>query len=266
MQVISSTGGKDFLGAKFPITQRRPDLWDEHYYSESWDMMGMATKYDTYDRKGPKVFVGEWAAHDTVAPWQAGPNAGPTPNMKCTIADAAFMTGMERNSDIVEMACYAPLLVNVNPGGRQWSLNLIGYDALESFGSPSYYAQTLFAQNLGNRTVELKLSGVPTQRKGTQTLPGIFASATRDTKSGALYLKIVNALPASQSIDIDLQGVNLQPDGTWTYLTGYLKDMNSIAEPLKVAPITRKLTGLGSKFQQRVPGYSVNVFRLQTKR
>ena len=266
MQVISSTGGKDFLGAKFPITQRRPDLWDEHYYSESWDMMGMATKYDTYDRKGPKVFVGEWAAHDTVAPWQAGPNAGPTPNMKCTIADAAFMTGMERNSDIVEMACYAPLLVNVNPGGRQWSLNLIGYDALESFGSPSYYAQTLFAQNLGNRTVELKLSGVPTQRKGTQTLPGIFASATRDTKSGALYLKIVNALPASQSIDIDLQGVNLQPDGTWTYLTGYLKDMNSIAEPLKVAPITKKLTGLGSKFQQRVPGYSVNVFKLQTMR
>lgn len=266
MQVISSTGGKDFLGAKFPITQRRPDLWDEHYYTESWDMMGMATKYDTYDRKGPKVFVGEWAAHDTVAPWQAGPNAGPTPNMKCTIADAAFMTGMERNSDIVEMACYAPLLVNVNPGGRQWSLNLIGYDALESFGSPSYYAQTLFAQNLGNRTVELKLSGVPTQRKGTQTLPGIFASATRDTKSGALYLKVVNALPGSQSIDIDLQGANLQPDGTWTYLTGYLKDMNSIAEPLKVAPITRKLTGLGSKFQQRVPGYSVNVFKLQTKR
>ncbi len=266
MQVISSTGGKDFLGAKFPITQRRPDLWDEHYYSESWDMMGMATKYDTYDRKGPKVFVGEWAAHDTVAPWQAGPNAGPTPNMKCTIADAAFMTGMERNSDIVEMACYAPLLVNVNPGGRQWSLNLIGYDALESFGSPSYYAQTLFAQNLGNRTVELKLSGVPTQRKGTQTLPGIFASATRDTKSGALYLKVVNALPGSQSIDIDLQGANLQPDGTWTYLTGYLKDMNSIAEPFKVAPITRKLTGLGSKFQQRVPGYSVNVFKLQTKR
>jgi alpha-N-arabinofuranosidase len=266
MQVISSTGGKDFLGAKFPITQRRPDLWDEHYYSESWDMMGMATKYDTYDRKGPKVFVGEWAAHDTVAPWQAGPNAGPTPNMKCTIADAAFMTGMERNSDIVEMACYAPLLVNVNPGGRQWSLNLIGYDALESFGSPSYYAQTLFAQNLGNRTVELKLSGVPTQRKGTQTLPGIFASATRDTKSGALYLKVVNALPGSQSIDIDMQGANLQPDGTWTYLTGYLKDMNSIAEPRKVAPITRKLTGLGSKFQQRVPGYSVNVFKLQTKR
>ncbi|CAN1489248.1 Alpha-L-arabinofuranosidase, C-terminal [Fimbriimonadaceae bacterium] len=266
MQVISSTGGKDFLGAKFPITQRRPDLWDEHYYSESWDMMGMATKYDTYDRKGPKVFVGEWAAHDTAAPWQAGPNAGPTPNMKCTIADAAFMTGMERNSDIVEMACYAPLLVNVNPGGRQWSLNLIGYDALESFGSPSYYAQTLFAQNLGNRTVELKLSGVPTQRKGTQTLPGIFASATRDTKSGVLYLKVVNALPGSQSIDIDLQGANLQPDGTWTYLTGYLKDMNSIAEPLKVAPITRKLTGLGSKFQQRVPGYSVNVFKLQTKR
>ena len=155
LKVISSTGGKDWLGAQDPIKQRNPDLWDEHYYSEAWDMMGMANKYDSYDRTGPKVFVGEWAAHDTVAPWVAGANAGPTPNMKCTLGDAAFMTGLERNSDVVEMACYAPLLVNANPGGRQWSLNLIGYDNSESFGSPSYYAQMLFAQNLGDRTVPI---------------------------------------------------------------------------------------------------------------
>lgn len=264
LKVISSTGGKDYLGAKFPITRRRPDLWDEHYYSEAWDMMGMATKYDDYDRKGPKVFVGEWAAHDTVAPWQAGPQAGPTPNMKCTLADAAFMTGLERNSDIVEMACYAPLLVNVNPGGRQWSLNLIGYDALNVFGSPSYYAQKMFAENLGDRTVPLTLSGVPTQTKGNRTLPGLFASATRDTKTGAVYLKLVNALPTPQEIAFDIQGGQISPDGSMTVLqSDDLKAMNSIEEPLKVAPVTTKVSDLAGTFRRSLPGYSVVVLTLK---
>ncbi|MGV3616483.1 MAG: alpha-L-arabinofuranosidase C-terminal domain-containing protein [Fimbriimonas sp.] len=264
IKVISSTGGKDYLGAKFPITRRRPDLWDEHYYSEAWDMMGMATKYDDYDRKGPKVFVGEWAAHDTVAPWQAGPQAGPTPNLKCTLADAAFMTGLERNSDVVEMACYAPLLVNVNPGGRQWSLNLIGYDALNVFGSPSYYAQKMFAQNLGDRTVPLTFTGVPTQSKGERTLPGLFASATRDTKTGALHLKLVNALPTPQEVAFDIRGGRIAPDGSMTVLRGDdLKAMNSIEEPTKIAPVTTPVGGLSNTFRRTLPGYSVVVLVLQ---
>jgi alpha-N-arabinofuranosidase len=264
LKVISSTGGKDYLGAKFPITRRRPDLWDEHYYSETWDMMGMATKYDAYDRKGPKVFVGEWAAHDTVAPWQAGPQAGPTPNLKCALADAAFMTGLERNSDVVEMACYAPLLVNVNPGGRQWSLNLIGYDALGVFGSPSYYAQKMFADHLGDRTVQLALTGVPTQSKGNRTLPGLFASATRDTKSGALHLKLVNALPTPQEVAFQIEGGRVASEGTVTVLRGDdLKAMNSIEEPTRIAPVTTPESGLGRTFRRTLPGYSVVVLTLR---
>lgn len=266
LKVISTTGGKDWLGQKFPIVQRRPDLWDEHYYSEAWDMMAMATKYDDYDRKGPKVFVGEWASHDTIPPWQAGAKAGPTPNMKCTLGDAAFMTGLERNSDVVAMACYAPLLVNANPGGRQWSLNLIGYDALSAFGSPSYYAQRMFAQNLGNRTVPLTLSAVPTQTKGDRTLPAIFASATRDTRNGALYVKLVNALPTSQEVAFDLASGTIGPDGTMTVLSGDLKAMNSIEEPTKVAPVTTVLHGLGGSFRQTLPPYSVVVLSLRSGR
>ncbi len=265
LKVISSTGGKDYLGAKFPITQRRPDLWDEHYYSEAWDMMGMATKYDSYDRSGPKVFVGEWAAHDTVAPWQAGPNAGPTPNLKCTLGDAAFMTGLERNSDVVEMACYAPLLVNVNPGGRQWSLNLIGYDALSSFGSPSYWAQRLFAENLGDRTVPFSLSGVPTQSQGSKSQPALFASATRDSKSGQLFLKLVNALPAAQTISFEIQGGSIRPDGTAIVIAGSdLKAVNTIGEPTKIAPVTRSVGGLGASFHYDLPPYSVTILKLRS--
>ncbi|MEZ0326504.1 MAG: alpha-L-arabinofuranosidase C-terminal domain-containing protein, partial [Fimbriimonas sp.] len=264
LRIISSTGGKDYLGAKFPITRRRPDLWDEHYYSESWDMMGLATRYDDYDRKGPKVFVGEWAAHDTLAPWQAGPQAGPTPNMKCTLADAAFMTGLERNSDVVEMACYAPLLVNVNPGGRQWSLNLIGYDALDVFGSPSYYAQKMFAENLGNRSVPLTLSNVPTQSKESRTLPGLFASATRDSRTGALYVKLVNALATPQEVAFSIRGGDIASDGTMTVLrSDDLKAMNSILEPRKVVPVRSSVSGLGAAFQRTLPGYSVSVLALR---
>jgi alpha-N-arabinofuranosidase len=267
LKIISSTGGKDYLGAKFPITRRRPDLWDEHYYSESWDMMALATKYDDYDRRGPKVFVGEWAAHDTVAPWQAGPQAGPTPNMKCTLADAAFMTGLERNSDVVEMACYAPLLVNVNPGGRQWSLNLIGYDALNVFGSPSYYAQKMFAENLGDRSVPLSFTNVPTQSKENRTLPALFASTTRDTKTGALYLKLVNTLATPQEVSFAIRGAQIARDGTVTVLrSDDLKAMNSIQEPRKVVPVRSSTSDFGSTFQRTLAGYSVTVLALRSSK
>lgn len=266
LKVISSTGGKDYLGAQFPITKRKPDLWDEHYYSEAWDMMGMATRYDDYDRNGPKVFVGEWAAHDTYAPWAAGPNAGPTPNMKATLGDAAFMTGLERNSDVVEMACYAPLLVNVNPGGRQWSLNLIGYDALTAFGSPSYYAQKMFAENLGDQTVPFRFTGVPTQSQGNRTLPGLFTSVTRDTKTGRVYIKLVNALPTPQTIQVDVNGMRLSAKGDLTVLQGPLKAMNTLGNPRNVYPSTSKVSGLGSSFTQSLPAYSVSVLVAQGRK
>ena len=263
LKVISTTGGKDGLGLKFPITKRAPDLWDEHYYSEAWDMMGMASKYDTYDRKGPKVFVGEWASHDTVPPWRAGPKAGPTPNMKCALGDAAFMTGLERNSDVIQMACYAPLLVNVNPGGRQWSLNLIGYNALTCFGSPSYYVQKMFAENLGDRTVPLTLADVPTQQQSEKSLPGLFASVTRDSRTDAVYVKLVNPLPAEQNVVFDLKGYSPRPDGTLIVLTGDLKGMNSIDEPTKISPVTTEIHGLGTVFTQSLPAHSVAVLTLR---
>ncbi len=263
-KVISTTGGKDWLGVKFPITQRTPDLWDEHYYSEVWDMMGMAGKYDSYDRKGPKVFVGEWASHDKVAPWAAGAQAGPTPNMRCAIGDAAFLTGLERNSDIVAMACYAPLLVNVNPGGRQWSLNLIGYDNLSAFGSPSYYVQKMFAENLGDRTVPAVLSDAPTQSQDDKKLPALFASASRNSKNGYVFVKLVNALPTAQEVTCEVNGAEIQSDGTMTVLSGDLKVMNSISEPKKIAPVTSNLHGLKSGFQVTLPPHSVTVLKIKS--
>ncbi len=135
--------------ATMPVTGVTPDIVDDHYYKRMPGMFEEAKHYDQADRKGPKIFVGEWATREGT----------PTPNFGAALGDAAFMTGLERNSDLVVMASYAPLFVNVNPGGMQWSSDLIGYDALNSYGSPSYYAQVMFASCVGDHTVNSSLTG-----------------------------------------------------------------------------------------------------------
>jgi alpha-N-arabinofuranosidase len=122
----------------------QPDLLDDHFYRSQEEMEAHANDYDAYPRTGPKIFVGEWATRV----------GSPTPNMAGALGDAAWMCGMERNSDIVLLESYAPLFVNVSdlgPGGSmQWRSDLIGYDALTSYGSPSYYAQQMFSTHHGD--------------------------------------------------------------------------------------------------------------------
>ena len=139
----------DAIKAKYPTLQliattrvqgHTMDVLDDHYYRSAAEMARDAGHYDKTDRNGPKIFVGEWASTE----------GSPTPTLQAALGDAAWMTGMERNSDVVVLESYAPLLVNVNPGARQWGTNLIGYDVLNSFGSPSYYVQKMFGTNRGD--------------------------------------------------------------------------------------------------------------------
>ena len=141
------------LIATAPVKSRVPDVIDDHYYRSAQAMAADAGHYDNADRKGPKIFVGEWAATE----------GSPTPTLKAALGDAAWLTGLERNSDHVIMDCYAPLLVNVNPGARQWGTNLIGYDAAQSFGSPSFWMQAMFAQNTGDTVLPVEI--VPANTK-----------------------------------------------------------------------------------------------------
>ncbi len=119
------------LIATTPVKSVRPDVLDGHFYMSAEKSFADAGHYDHADRCGPKIFVGEWATRE----------GEPTPNLEAALGDAAWMTGMERNSDTIIMNSYAPLFVNVNPGGMQLESDLIGYDALSSYGSPSYWAQ-----------------------------------------------------------------------------------------------------------------------------
>ena len=134
------------------------------------------------DRNGPKIFVGEWATRE----------GSPTTNMGAALGDAAWMTGMERNSDLVVMASYAPLFVNVNPGGMQWQSDLIGYDAMSSYGAPSFYAQSMFATVPGESTFPpLRAKGGPSR---------FFYSVTQDAAQHKVFLKLVNASSNPQAV------------------------------------------------------------------
>ncbi len=256
----------DAIKAKYPTLQliataatpgRTPDVLDEHFYRTARAMARDAHHYDNYDRHGPKIFVGEWASQDVDRPWVQPELKGPTPTLNSALGDAAWMTGMERNSDIVVLEAYAPLLVNVNPGGRQWAVNLIGYDALNSYGSPSYYAQVMFAAHHGDTVIPATLTG------GVD----LYESVTRDTKSGALYVKLVNTAASSRSVHITLSGIRtVQPTGTAVTLSGSgPKDTNTITTPNKIVPVTSKLTGMGKSFDYPLAPYSVTILQLHVR-
>jgi alpha-N-arabinofuranosidase len=218
----------------------------------------MATgQYEKYDRKGPLIFVGEWGAYETpFEPWnERSRTEAPTPNMRAALGDAAFMTQMERNSDIVVMHCYAPLLVNVSPGARQWRPDLIGYDTLRVYGSPSYYAFKMFSTNLGDQILKATASETP-----------VLVSVTRDSRSGQLFVKLVNATDVNAPVQIDLPGVKgLASTAVAHTLAADPQATNSIDTPTKVVPVTSTVAGVKSGFTYTVPAHGIVTLVLETR-
>src|ERR1022692_226365 len=262
LQCISTVGNEQ--PEKKRVHSRKPDALDEHYYSSANDFERQAPdRFEKYDRNGPKIFVGEWAAYEDIVPWsEKSRRLPPTPNLKAALADAAWMTAMERNSDLIVMQCYAPMMGNVNPGGRQWRPNLVGYDALNSFGSPSYYAMAMFNTNRGNLVVRTSLDGLAVDK-----IAPLDYSVTKDTASGTIYIKLVNVTSTPQTLQIDLGGVKqIAPTGLSVELkSAKLDDSNSITEPVNFVPVAQNIDGLGHVFTRTFAPYSVNVLKIQTK-
>jgi alpha-L-arabinofuranosidase len=235
LQIIATT----------PVKGVTPDVLDEHFYMSAQQSFSDAHHYDNADRKGPKIFVGEWATRE----------GDPTPNLEAALADAAWLTGLERNSDLIIMESYAPLFVNVNPGGMQWATDLIGYDALTSYGSPSYWTQVMFSTHLGTEVVASTLDNAPAR---------IYASVTRDDAKHKLFVKVVNATSTAQPLAIALTGVaKVAPQATLTTMSGETPNAtNSITHPDAVVPVVRKVSVSGAKFTETFVPYSVNVLEL----
>jgi alpha-N-arabinofuranosidase len=238
------------------VHSRQPDMTDEHYYRSTDEFLQMAPDYARkYDRTGPEIFVGEWAAHEDAAikPWEAGARKQPpTPTMKAAIGDGIFMAAMERNADIIKMQCYAPLFVNVNPGARQWRPDMIGYDALSAYGSPSYYALQMFSRNLGDEILAVASSETSVQ-----------CSATRDSKTGEIILKLVNPQPTAESLDIEIKGAEVASKGVAIVLAGEPEDTNSIQHPRNVVPVTTTISGVKPRSIYTLPPDSVVVLKLK---
>ena len=229
------------------------DIIDEHYYRGYKDMLRQCNMYDKYDRKGPKVFCGEWATRE----------GDPTTNMKAVLADAAWMIGMERNSDIVIAHCYAPLFVNVNPGGMQWKSDLIGYDALNSYGSPSYYAQCMFAGNLGTEVVKMECDNVPQMTVDGDTLTQLYYTATRDKAADKVFVKMVNAGETGIDVVLSTIGKKVSGKALQTILVAdSMNATNSITDPRAIVPQTKKVKGSG-KMKIKLPARSIGVIELQ---
>jgi alpha-L-arabinofuranosidase len=229
------------LIASTTVTSRTPDLIDEHYYLAPSAAQASTHKYDNRDRASTKVFVGEWAAQE----------GRPTPDLNAALGDAAWLAGLIRNSDQVLMECYAPLFSNVN--NNVWATNLIAYDNLTSYASPSYWAQHMLTRQLGDTVLPAT----------ARALPSVATVATRAGKR--LYLAIVNCGTEKASVPIELKGLakGVRRNATATVLTGASRSAtNTLTAPNALVPTTSAVSGAAAAFTSTLPPLSVTVLEL----
>ena len=235
------------LIATAPITSVKPDVLDDHFYLSAENYFNDIHHYDNFDRNGPKIFMGEYATME----------GSPTGDFGAALGDAAWLTGVERNSDVVVMSSYAPLLVNVHNGGMQWHPDLIGYDGLSSYGSPSYYVLSLFAAKVGDTVPESSITGAG---------PRVAYSVTES--AGKVFLKIVNGVPTPQELEIDLSGVGaiIGPAKVTRLHALSPVDTNTISDPKHIVPVESTLPVARTKLKHTLPGYTFEVVELDTKK
>jgi alpha-N-arabinofuranosidase len=224
----------------------KPDIVDEHYYMAPEWFLTNTGRYDKYDRSGPKVFAGEYAAQTDSTTSARNRN-----NWKGAIAEAAFMTGLERNGDVVQMASYAPLLADVD--AWQWTPDAIWFDNLRSYGTPNYYVQNVFANNAGTRAVPAT----------PQAEDSLYTSATLDERTHELIVKAINDTGSSRAAEIRLAGVAGSPMAKVTTLTSAdLNSENSFEHPQAVAPSASTAEVKSGMLTVQLPAYSLNVYRI----
>jgi alpha-L-arabinofuranosidase len=241
-----SPSGETFDSMWKTWRELKADIVDEHYYMSPQWFLTNTSRYDRYDRNGPKVFAGEYAAQSSGATSPQNRN-----NWETAIAEAAFMTGLERNSDIVRMASYAPLLANVD--AWQWKPDAIWFDNLRSYGTPNYYVQSVFANNTGTRILPVS----------QQIESGLYTSASLDERSHELIVKAINTGSADRQAKIRIDGINAS--GTVKVTTLQSADQqgeNSFDHPTAIAPVTSTLEVKSGEISATLLRHSVTVYRV----
>ncbi len=241
-----SPSGEEFDYLWSNWRKMKADIVDEHYYmSPDW-FLSNAGRYDHYDRSGPKVFAGEYAAQTAGVARSDNRN-----NWNGAIAEAAFMTGLERNADVVKMASYAPLFANVN--AWQWTPDAIWFDSLRSYGTPNYYVQKVFASNTGTRIVPVT----------PHAQDGLYASADLDERTHELIVKAINVTDAARPVEIRFSsGKASGPIKLTTLASADLQAENSFDHPENVAPAYSTMDAPSGDMDVTLRPYSVTVYRI----
>lgn len=255
IKIVGSSGpaadGKDFDFLWPKMKSLKVDLVDEHYYKDPQWFKNSAARYDNYDRKGPAVFAGEYACHDR--------SSGKANNFLSALYEAAFMTGLERNADIVHMCTYAPLLAHVD--AWQWNPDMIWFDNLRMVKTPNYYIQQLYAKNVGTNVLSLTWD-----KKNITGQNGLYASAVYDKNEKCYIIKIANINDKSQSIELVLNGLkkNVKPyvGECWLLRSDNLKLINTLDNPENIIPISTKAVLNQNTLKIKLAAQSFGVYKI----
>ena len=239
-----SADGKDFDYGWQQMRKLNVDLVDEHYYKSPQWFLDNAGRYDKYDRRGPKVFAGEYAAH----------GKGERNNWEAALSEACFMTGLERNADVVYQATYAPLFAHVD--GWQWKPDLIWFDNLNSVRSANWYVQMLYGTHKGTNMLKVTENGANVEGSN-----GLYASAVYDKIKKQYIVKVGNSAANAQQVTINLNGVKNVRKAQQTILkAAALTDENTIDHPDRIVPTTTDITATGNTITVSLPASSFSVF------
>ncbi len=260
IKIVGSSGpnseGKEFDYLWPEMKRLKADLVDEHFYRpESW-FLTQGARYDNYDRKGPKVFAGEYACHGKGKKWN---------HYHAALLEAAFMTGLERNADIVHMATYAPLFAHVE--GWQWRPDMIWFDNLNSVRTTSYYVQQLFAHNKGTNVLPLTMN--KKNVTGAEGQNGLFASAVYDKDKNELIVKVANTSATAQPISLNFEGLKKQDvlsDGRCIKLHSLDLDKdNTLEQPSAITPQETPVSIEGNVFITELEPTTFAVYKFKKK-
>ena len=257
---LIGTSGPDSEGKMFEIgwkamKEQKVDLVDEHFYRpESW-FLSHGLRYESYDRKGPKVFAGEYACHGRGKKWN---------HFETSLYEAAFMTDLERNADVVHMTAYAPLFAHVD--GWQWRPDLIWYDNTRMFKTVSYYVQQMYATNKGTNVLKMTMDNKPVA--GQEGQNGLFASAVVDKAENIVIVKVINTSKEKQSVSINLLGLKGAAQAETITLTHNEMDAeNTLDEPEKITPKTGTVSCEAGKknsvLNDELPAMSFRIYKIK---
>ena len=257
---LIGTSGPDSEGEMFDkgwkaMKELKADLVDEHFYRDEHWFLSHGLRYESYDRKGPKVFAGEYACHGKGKKWN---------HFETSLYEAAFMTDLERNADVVDMATYAPLFAHVD--GWQWRPDMIWYDNTRMFKSVSYYVQQMYACNKGTNVLPLTMNGKPVA--GQEGQDGLFASAVVDKQKGEIIVKVANTSDNAQDITLNLNGLKGSYSATATTLQCDNMDAeNTLDNPNLIRPVETSASCESKKnanvISDKLPAKSFRMYKIK---